>query len=375
MAEPALIRARWFSGQSSRSRDVLVALEPGRKGPTLRLHVLDQAHAASRAFSHDEVEWPAAWSAQHSPERITVALHDAGSLEIDAPTAWQDALRAAGDRPGLTQRMQTHWPVLLGVLIVAAIALAAFYRYGTPWAAAQLARHVPLDWEQALSARALEQLDAAYLKPSALPPQRQAELRTRFDALQSGMGPGLRRYPDYVPRFTLSFRSGIPANAFALPGGSVVMTDGLVVIAEKSGLSDDALIGVLAHEIGHVVHRHGTRLLVEQGVLQIGLGLAMGDVSSIVSFGSTLLTAQAYRRQHETEADCFAIALMRSTKLPTGPMADLLLGISSARDGPRKDQATGRTDKSTFPQWLSSHPDTRQRAEQLKSGQPLGCPS
>jgi len=375
MVEPTLIRARWFNGQSSRSRDVLVALEPGRKGPCLRLHVLDQAHAASRLFAHDEVEWPARWSAQHAPERITVALHDAGSLEIDTPKAWQDALTAAGDRPGLTQRMQTHWPVLLGVLLVAAVGLAAFYRYGTPWAAAQLTRHVPLDWEQALSARALEQLDTVYLKPSALPPQRQAELRARFDALVAGLGPELNRYPSYAPKFTLNFRLGMGANAFALPGGSVVMTDGLVAIAEKNGLSDDALIGVLAHEIGHVVHRHGTRLLVEQGVLQIGLGLAMGDVSSIVSFGSTLLTAQAYRRQHETEADCFAVALMNKEHLATGAMADLLLGIATAREGPRKDETASKADKASAPQWLSSHPDTRQRAEQLKSGQTQGCPS
>ena len=108
------------------------------------------------------------------------------------------------------------------------------------------------------------------------------------------------------------------------------MTDALVESAATQGLSDDALAGVLAHEIGHVMHRHTTRLLVEQGVLNVGLGLALGDVSSLLSMGSSLLTGLAYRRSHETEADCFAAVLMRKARLPAAPMADLLLGIEGA---------------------------------------------
>ena len=101
----------------------------------------------------------------------------------------------------------------------------------------------------------------------------------------------------------------------------------------KQGLGDDALVGVLAHEIGHVVHRHTTRMLVEQAVLNVGLGLALGDVSSLVSIGGSLLTGLAYRRNHETEADCFAAALMRKAQLPTEPMADLLLGMEKRAQG------------------------------------------
>jgi len=370
---PALIRARWFNGQSSRGRDVLLTLEPGRQGPALRVHVLDQAHAASRRFEHTEVEWPPVWSQHRAPAVVTVALFDAGSLEIDSPQAWQDALAQAGERPSLTQRMQTHWPAFLGVLLVAAIGVVAFYRYGTPWAAAQITRQVPLSWELSLTERALAQLDQGYLKPSKLSAERQAELRRQFDALLGRLGPELKRYPSYTPRFSLAFRSGMGANAFALPGGTVVMTDALVETAAKNGLSDDALIGVLAHEIGHVVHRHTTRLVVEQGVLNMGLGLALGDVSSLLSLGSTLLTGLAYRRQHETEADCFAVALMQRAQRPTGPMADLLLGIAAAREGQRKDQPAKKAERGSFSEWLSSHPDTRQRAEQLKAGQASGC--
>lgn len=366
-----LVRARWFDGLSGQARPVLVGLVPGARGPSLHLHPLAADGAAVRVFAHGEIGWPEAWNPRRAQRTVMVDLRAGGSLEIDDAAQWHAALEAAGGRPGIAQRMQTHWRVFATVLLLAAVGLWAFYRYGTPWAAAQIARHVPLAWEQSLSAQAMQELDAGYLKPSRLAPERQAELRAAFDGLVQQLGPELARYPGYAPAMTLAFRSGLGANAFALPGGTLVITDALVVAARKHGLGDDALLGVLAHEMGHVVHRHGTRMVVEQGVLNVGLGLAMGDVSSIVSMGSTLLTGLAYQRRHETEADCFALALMRKARRPMAPMADLLLAI----DGPDPQSRAPETPAadSALTSLLSSHPATAERAQRMKAGTLQGC--
>jgi Zn-dependent protease with chaperone function len=374
-----LVPGRWFDGLSSKPRPVLVGLRPGPGGPALAVHPLAQPASPPLELSHAQVGWPEAWNARRPPPRVVVDLRGHGSLEIDAVADWQAALAAAGGHASLAERMQTRWGVLLAVLAVSIAGLVLFYRYGTPWMAAQLTRHVPVAWEAAIADNALRQMDDGMLKPSKLPPERQAALRARFDALARQVPPALQRYPGYAPRLTLAFRSGLGANAFALPGGAIVMTDALVEEAAAHKLGDDALVGVLAHEIGHVVHRHTTRMVVEQGVLNVGLGLALGDVSGVVSTGSTLLTGLAYQRNHEREADCFAIALMAHGQLPTQPMADLLLAISrdSRKEGEAgKDTKEEKAEKAHGPLWslLSSHPDTEARARELKQGHAPHCP-
>jgi Zn-dependent protease with chaperone function len=365
----------WFDGRSSRARPVQVRFAPAPGGPSL---VLAPAEGESISFPNRAVGWPETWSAGRAPPKLVVDLRDHGSLEVADAAGWQAALAAAGGKLPLAQRMQTRWPVFLGVAVLALAGLGAFYRWGTPWAATQLTRQVPLEWETRLAERFLHDLDSGMLRASKLPPARQAELRRQFETLAARMTPGLQRYAGYAPRLQLHFRNGMGANAFALPGGTVVLTDEMVEAADKLELPDDALVGVLAHEIGHVVHRHTTRIVVEQGVLNIGFGIAMGDVSSIVSFGGSLLTGLAYRRSHETEADCFGLALMRQAGLPTAPMADLLLGIESGaykEKAGAKPAASAPAPAASGDSWdlLSSHPGTPQRARALKDGHAPAC--
>ena len=380
-AAAALVPARWFDGRSSQARAVLVGLHPAPGGPSLSVHPVGAPGGAALHLSWREVGWPEAWSVRRPQQRVVVDLHAHGSLEIDAVAAWHSALAAAGDRPRLAQRMQTRWGIFLAMLLAGMLGLALFYRYGTPWLATQLARWVPLGWETALANHGLAQMDDGMLKPSALPRARQEALRARFQGLTQtlAMAPALQRYPGYAPQWSLAFRRGMGANAFALPGGTVVLTDEIVQVAERQGLGDEALVGVLAHEIGHVAYRHTTRMLVQQGVLQMGLELALGDVSGLLSSGSALLTAMSYSRAHEREADCFALGLMHRAALPTAPMGDLLLAMAQdARSGgkdPQPGKATEPGQDEAHPVWslLSSHPDTAERARALRAGQALGC--
>ena len=368
---PRFVRGQWFDGRRSRARPVALALTPAPEGPGLLVQPLDEPQAAPLRLAHKQVGWPERWGAHRLPS-LTLDLHEHGSVQIDDHDTWAALLGAAGGRASLAEHMQTRWRVFLTVAVLAVAGIFAFYRWGTPLAATQLTRFVPYSWEQSISEQALVQMDKSWLKPSKLPAARQAELRRGFDALLSHTAATAQHYRRYQPAYRLEFRSGMPANAFALPGGLIVMTDAIVKTTADAGLGDDALLGVLAHEIGHVAERHGTRLVVEQGVLNIGLGLALGDVASVMSTSAGLLTGLSYRRAHEREADCFAMRMMGAAQRPTAPMGELLLHLSRLHGaGGDDDTKDSPGAGSIFDDWLSTHPDTPARAERLRQGQ--GC--
>lgn len=364
----ATLRGRWFDGRSSHARPVLLQLAgDGRGRAGLRLHPLDVPGAPTLQLEPGRFEWPDTWEPGSASPRLTVDLGRHGSLEVDG-RAWHEALQACDARIGVAHRLQRRWRLIIGALVATAVVVWAFGRWGTPWLAGQLARHAPLAWELQVSREALAQLDEqGSLRPSKLPPERQAQLRAAFKTLQAQVPPGLRPDATYAPLVNLQFRSGMGPNAFALPGGTMVMTDSMVELAAKQGLDDQALMGVLAHELGHVEYRHGTRRVIELGVLNAAMALVLGDVSGVVATGGTLVAGLAYSRDHEREADCFAIAVMQGANRPLAPMAELLLAAEREHARATGGAGTPRID------WLSTHPDTTGRAQAMKAGQSPAC--
>src|SRR6185295_11950418 len=141
--------------------------------------------------------------------------------------------------------------VLTFVLLLASAAW--LYLRGVPEAAAWAADRVSPELEARLGREVLRALDRGTLGPSDVADDVQAEITRRFAALAQASAPD-------VP-VTLVFRSeasGPEINAFALPGGTIVVLDGVVLL----GTSDEVL-GVLAHELGHQRAHHMTRAIFE----------------------------------------------------------------------------------------------------------------
>lgn len=96
-------------------------------------------------------------------------------------------------------------------------------------------------------------------------------------------------------------------NAVALPGGHVLIFRGLLAAAK----SPDEVAGVLAHEMGHVEHRHVMQALVRQAGLSVVLGGLDGNVGG---YTNALLSA-SYSRSAEAEADGYAIGTLRRAQI------------------------------------------------------------
>ncbi len=187
-------------------------------------------------------------------------------------------------------------------------------------------------------------------------------------------------------KFTFTVLNSDVVNAFALPGGYVYVSRGLLALAR-----DEAeLAGVLGHEIGHVVARHTTQRYDRNVLGQIGAvgakilgGLAGGYFGGDVGarLGSQVLGqvgalgAQAYvqgfSREQEYEADELGIAYLRTAGYEPRAMASFL-GQLAANDQ-LEARLTGR--KESTPSWLRSHPRTADRLTRASEGAAEDSPS
>jgi predicted Zn-dependent protease len=143
---------------------------------------------------------------------------------------------------------------------------------------------------------------------------------------------------------------GIGPNALALPSGIVVVTDSLVELAH----SDAELIAVLAHEIGHLRQRHTLRRMLQGSATALLIVAITGDVGSIMSLAAalpTVLLNSSYSRDFEREADDFALDYLQRRSISPQALGDILLRMEKSSGG-----------GSDIPDYLSSHPSTRERA-------------
>ena len=101
------------------------------------------------------------------------------------------------------------------------------------------------------------------------------------------------------------------ANAIALPGGSVYVFEGLIDAAK----TPDELAGVIAHEIGHVAHRDGTRSILQAAGLSFLFGMLLGDFTGggVVVIAARKIVQSSYSRDVESAADRYGVDLMSKT--------------------------------------------------------------
>ncbi|TAG27258.1 MAG: hypothetical protein EAZ37_05930 [Burkholderiales bacterium] len=243
------------------------------------------------------------WVAQHVPSRVN-------------PSA------------GLVVRAQQSWRGVAAAFVLLVGVLWGMYLYGLPVAARGITALVPQAADQAIGRNALQQIDGRFTKPSKLPLEDQIRIRERFLA-------GVKaQYPKDTPPIQLEFRkSDIGPNAFALPGGIMVMTDELVQLVKD----DEVVLGVLGHELGHITRRHGMRQLVQVGVLQGVLSVAFGDYGSLITAAPLILGSMAYSRAHEREADDDSITYMRAANISPLVMVKFFQAARSYKP-PKKDK-------------------------------------
>lgn len=153
-------------------------------------------------------------------------------------------------------------------------------------------------------------------------------------------------------------------NAFALPGGRIYVTRGLLAHLNREA----ELAGVLGHEIGHVTARHSVNAMSRNLVISLGVltGLALLDadetVQTVAGVGMGLLFLK-FGRNAERQADQLGVRYAERAGLDPHGVVDALRVLQNV------SRAHG---DGWFPVWLSSHPDPDNRWQRLAAETGLG---
>jgi predicted Zn-dependent protease len=293
---------------------------------------------------------------------MVVYFSDGARCEMGAEMRAELA-HALGYRAPRVVRLQAHWAAAMAALVLLLALIGATALWGLPAAAEMLAQRLPPAVDASLGQSMLASLE-----------KRQVLLPTRFSderlaEINRVMAKVMPDHPRVPIRLLVRDSSQLGANALALPGGTIVLTDQMVrfILGKQGVFGDEAvaqLAGVLAHEIGHIQQRHSSRVLTRTSLTAALSATLFGDFSAVAAGVPAVLMNMSYSREMETEADMYAIKTLQEKDMPLKPLAGLFEAL---------DEMPGAMQAREMPRWLAktfdyaaSHPATSERIDRLR---------
>ena len=246
---------------------------------------------------------------------------------------------AAAQVRQVRQRHRAVWTIVGAILVTLVLGLW----FGSDGLVELAVNRIPVEWENKLG-------ESAYR--DFLIHQDVVKEGPAVDAVTEMVRRLAKPIPDNPYTFNITVVKSDVVNAFALPGGYIVVFTGLMKKAENA----EEVAGVLAHELNHVLQRHGLERIVKQlgfvAVVSIVLGNPSGLGGVMKQLGVELMTLK-FGRAQETEADVTGLQLLYQAKINPEGMITFFQRLAE------KDE--GRVE------WLSTHPMSSGRAERLKT--------
>jgi Zn-dependent protease with chaperone function len=340
-----MVAGRYFDGVTGRALPAQFAFRPGA--------LVIACAQFTREVAPSELRFTI--SQRAAPHCI--AIGGGGLCEMENSADALALMRALGAAAPVTSRLEAHRGALAGATLALIALMAVAWKWGIPLAADVIVDRAPASWDVRLGNAVLEQLDGnGVFRPSTLAAEQRARIVDRFSRL--------KRRTD-APAYRIEFRElGVP-NAFALPGGAIVVADELLALAPDD---DTAAMTVLAHELGHEQYRHGMRGIVRTTLFSAGAAWYLGDISTFAASATAGFTALSYSRDAEHAADEYALAMMHDNALSTHGAAMLFERLADWRPEHKTGGDTAAHRRLDLPEYVSTHPDIRDRIRLFDDG-------
>ncbi|MGH7991843.1 MAG: M48 family metallopeptidase, partial [Limisphaerales bacterium] len=254
----------------------------------------------------------------------------------------QEQSESAGNRGELWRRLRVT------LYFFGAFALIAWLAsFAGSWMVRSLVNEIPAQWEMKFGDSAMEQLRHKVMFASNT---------NAVAGLTALAAPLIRSIPAKGIQFKFHIEESVLPNAFALPGGHIIVTTGLL----KTVDTPDELLGVIAHEAAHITQKHVFRHLISgRGpifILQIFMG-SRSRMLDALAYPSEALVYESFSQQYEKEADAVGWNYLVAAKINPHGMIDMFRKLKTF------ESSAGRSEKASA---FDSHPAMDKRIEWLE---------
>jgi Zn-dependent protease with chaperone function len=323
-------KAKFFDGTQARPFQVDVTLYAGE------MHIV-AAGAPPIVWSLADIIVLDRYNTAHPAKLSCKAAPDARLVVNDADL-WQALLPSLQTSSWQSSKLSASWLSLVGYAVLSVLVIVIAVHY-VPRLAGHLAFMVPESMERKIGHTLLESefSDDICIAPEGL---------AAFDKLWRRIDGAIADPHTYKPFVIKRAES----NAFAVPGGYIVVFSDLL----KDVKSIDELAGILAHERGHVEHRHGIRAIMRYLGIATVMQVMLGNTEVISSLG--IVGALRFGRKDEEEADVFAIEILQKSAFDPTRFADFF-ERRMAEEG----------DMDGIWEYMSTHPSSKSRIEKIRA--------
>jgi len=272
---------------------------------------------------------------------------------VEDPGFYDSVLKVAPDSFSATGKQpEINWKFYIAGILILTISAYAFIKTVPSFLADRIVDKIPVEWEVTLGQSILERL----------PIERKPDQKVLV-VLQDIVGLLEKSIEGNQPYdLKIYIWPGKTVNALALPGGPIVVFEGLLNQAESA----EELAGVIAHEIQHILLRHSTRGILRGMAQSMLLSLFIGDVNAVMEGVTTLageLETLGLSREMEAEADKKGMELILAANIDPHGMIRIFEKLTEEESEELRKEKTGDMD---FFSYFSTHPSGRNRLARLE---------
>ncbi len=279
--------------------------------------------------------------------RVGLAADAHAVLALDDPDTLLRRAHATGMQQPAQREHRVRRELPLPVWLVGAmLSLAVLVEFVIPAMAGMLAPMVPASWQARIGDQVQTLATTLLTRKDGNP---QCDAPDGVAALNKLVG----RLPPTAGTARLHVIDSDLPNAFALPGGHVSVTTALMDRAD----GPDAVLGVLAHELGHLHHGHSMERVMRYSLSSALISMVVGDIGGgALAVGVSQMVESEFSQDQERQADAFAIDVLAEARVSPLPLARLFETIRA--EHPEAD--------GTLAEWMGSHPTLSERIATLQ---------